>query len=91
MKKKIVFRTRYTPIERAVIAELVAFAEVMAESNENEPDKKIAAFAALLCERAANIVRGDDEPRVFTDQDVLAFAEAWKVEERAKFNPPRKP
>lgn len=86
----IPFRTTYSDAERAVIAELVSFAELMAESAQNAEAKGVVewparAFGAMLLERAAMIVRGDS-PRTFTDQDVLNFASFWQAHEPAEFN-----
>jgi len=79
------------PIERAAIGELLAFVEVLLESNRNRPSRKVQAFAAMICERVANIIRGEVGPRVMRQADVRAFARQWKVHERAAFNPPAPP
>ena len=79
--------TMFTPEQRTAIGELVKFAEVVAESNHNRPNKRLELLAAMLCERAANIIRGESPPHIFTDDDVIEFAKTWDVTDRAAFNP----
>lgn len=79
-------RSTFSQGERIAIAELVAFTEILAESDRNKPSGRIRTLGAMLLERCANIVRGESAPREFTDTDVLDFAKFWKVETPATFN-----
>ena len=80
-------KTMFTIEQRAAIGELVEFAQSFGESGE----EAIRLLCAVACERAANIIRGEVQPRTWSDKDVLDFARFWNIQERAKFNPkPRK-
>lgn len=76
-------RTEFTEIERVAIGELVELAQML-----QEPPKTMGkiAIGALICERAASIIRGESTPYVWTNGEVNMFAQFWNVEERAAFN-----
>ena len=76
-------RKTFSVAERAAIAELVEFAQVCGSST----DEGTLALGALMCERAANIIRGEAGPYAWDDAEVLRFARFWRIDQRAKFNP----
>lgn len=90
MSKTIVLPTSWTPEQRAGITECVRLGELLLTSYENKPDPRIQALGAVAFERAANLIRGEGR-KMMTDAEIVEFCDAWKVAERAKFNPaPRK-
>ena len=80
-------RTSFTLTERVAIASLVHDAELLADCDNGKPSKQVQCLAAVILERAANIIRGELTPVPWTDEEVVEFATFWKTDERAAFNP----
>lgn len=90
MGREIKIRRRFSLAERTAIAEMVEAASLIVESDRNKPNDRMKSLAALIFEATANIIRGERGPRIYSNREVLEFARVWNVQERAKFNPPRR-
>jgi hypothetical protein len=80
-------RTTFTKAERIAISELLQLAQCFAEST----NEGVRMMAAVACERAADLIRGDAAPYSWPDDEIVKFAEFWNVAERARFNPREEP
>lgn len=75
-------RTRFTAIEKAVLGELLSFAQLCAEST----NKSVQVLAGLAAERAAKIMRSTAPLASWSNEDIAHFAKVWEAADPKAFS-----